>query len=146
MLTDSLLAAYQQYKQDTKHIVECLACTARSYGFRATQPASEGRLKGKARKEAKKTTKLYPVSLSDFEPMALFLVESLVLTLAGGVLGVLLGFCANHFISQYFWGGFPIPLDGRVLVFALFVTLLTGLSFAAAPAWIASNISTGDAL
>lgn len=80
MLTDSLLAAYQQYKQDTKHIVEWLACTARSYGFRATQPASEGRLKGKARKEAKKTTKLYPVSLSDFEPMALFLVEKFQVT------------------------------------------------------------------
>jgi putative ABC transport system permease protein len=83
---------------------------------------------------------------SRFNLMALFLVESLALTLAGGVLGVLLGFWANHFISHYFWGGFPIPLDGRVLLFAFFVTLLTGISFAAAPAWIASNISTSDAL
>ncbi len=80
MLTDSLLAAYQQYKQDTKHVVEWLACTARSYGFRATPRASAGRLKGKARKEAKKTTKPYSVSLSDLEPMALFLVENFQVT------------------------------------------------------------------
>src|SRR5215469_14475150 len=80
MLTDSLLTAYQQYKQDTKQVVEWLACTARSYGFRATQPSTKGRLKGKARKEAKKTTKEYSVNLSDLETMALFLVENFQVT------------------------------------------------------------------
>jgi len=60
--------------------VEWLACTARSYGFRATQPSTKGRLKGKARKEAKKTTKEYSVNLSDLETMALFLVENFQVT------------------------------------------------------------------
>jgi putative ABC transport system permease protein len=83
---------------------------------------------------------------SRLDLVSAMLVESLLLTLAGGLLGVLIGYAANHLISRYFWENYPIPLDGRVLLFAVGVSLVTGLSFGLAPAWIASNVSTGDAL
>ena len=83
---------------------------------------------------------------SRIDLVSAMLLESLFLTLAGGISGVLLGYSANHLISRYFLGSSPIPLDARVLLFAVGVSLVTGLSFGLAPAWIASNVSTGDAL
>jgi putative ABC transport system permease protein len=74
------------------------------------------------------------------------LVESALLTLAGTGAGLLLGSWTDQVVSHYFWNGVPIPLDGRVLGFALMVSLVTGLVFGLAPAWLASRDSTGQAL
>jgi putative ABC transport system permease protein len=78
--------------------------------------------------------------------MAPLLAESLLLSLGGGMLGVLLAHWANHLISHFFTGSFEIPMDGRVYLFACLAALLTGLTFGLAPAWLASRVSTGDAL
>ena len=83
---------------------------------------------------------------SRFDLVMPLLVESLVLTLAGGVVGLMLGHWTNHLISHYLWGGFPIPLDARVLSFAFLASLATGLTFGLAPAWMTWRIPTGAAL
>ncbi len=78
--------------------------------------------------------------------MGPLLVESLLLSLGGGILGVLLAYWANHLISHYFTGSFKIPIDGRVILFACLAALLTGLTFGLTPAWLASRVATSDAL
>ncbi len=71
------------------------------------------------------------------------LTESLLLSLLGGSLGVLVALWLTNLLE-----GFRVPgsafdlvgqLDGRVLVFALFASLLTGVVFGLAPAWRASR-------
>ncbi|MGH7446561.1 MAG: FtsX-like permease family protein, partial [Longimicrobiales bacterium] len=62
------------------------------------------------------------------------LTESLVLALLGGAAGVLLAYAGMRLLSQ-----FPLPpsagvVDGRLLLFALAVSLLTGLLFGVLPA------------
>lgn len=83
---------------------------------------------------------------SRFALMGPLLAESLFLTLGGGILGLLLTQWSNRLISHYFTGGFEILMDGRVLLFASLAALLTGLTFGLTPAWLASRVSTGDAL
>ncbi|HEX2253774.1 MAG TPA: ABC transporter permease [Thermoanaerobaculia bacterium] len=66
------------------------------------------------------------------------LVESLVLGLAGGVLGVLLAVAGLRLLVALDLGQVSnlaeVTLDGRVLLFALAVSLLSGLLFGLAPA------------
>ena len=83
---------------------------------------------------------------SRFILMGPLLVESLLLSLGGGVLGVLLAYWTNHLVGHYFIGSFDIPMDGHVILFACVAALLTGLTFGLAPAWLASRVTTGDAL
>ncbi len=78
--------------------------------------------------------------------MGPLLVESLLLSLGGGILGILLAFWVNQLISHYFTGSFKIPIDSRVILFACLATLLTGLTFGLTPAWLASRVTTSDAL
>ncbi len=68
------------------------------------------------------------------------LTESVLLSLAGGLLGVLLAvWLVDLFAAIKLPTTFPIELklhvDWRVLVFALLASLLTGLLFGLAPAW-----------
>jgi len=69
------------------------------------------------------------------------LTESLLLGLAGGVLGVTFAFFGQRALVALDLGDVPrvaaVALDGRVLVFALLVSLATGLLFGLAPAWSA---------
>ena len=74
----------------------------------------------------------------------LLLVENLLLSLTGGVLGVALGFGLMKIIE----GALPpfflptvrtVSLDLRVLGFTLLVTLATGLVFGLLPAWTGSR-------
>jgi putative ABC transport system permease protein len=83
---------------------------------------------------------------SRLDLMGPLLAESVLLTLAGGAMGVLLAFWANRLISHYFGGNLEIPIDGRVVLFATAAALITALTFGFAPAWRASRVSTGDAL
>jgi putative ABC transport system permease protein len=78
--------------------------------------------------------------------MGPLLLESLLLTLAGGVLGIGVAFWGNRLVSHYFTGNFDIRIDGRVALFASLASLITGLTFGLAPAWLASRVSTSDAL
>ncbi len=71
------------------------------------------------------------------------LVESLVLALGGGVLGVLLAYLALGPIRTLSAGSIPrvqdITIDGTVLLFAVAMSLATGLIFGLAPAWQSSR-------
>ncbi|CAG9992199.1 unnamed protein product [Clonostachys byssicola] len=103
MLPPALKSIYQQYKADTDAVATWLATTAKARGYvqglgsAASGGAPSGRLKGKARKQAKQVAqppqdfgatisskpaaqaKTYVLKISDFEPMASFLsrIESI---------------------------------------------------------------------
>jgi len=71
------------------------------------------------------------------------LTENLVLALLGGSLGVIVALWLTNLLE-----GFRVPgasfelvgrIDGRVLVFTLLASLLTGVGFGLAPAWRASR-------
>ena len=79
------------------------------------------------------------------------LVESVLLGLGGGVLGVLLSLWATQALSAL---QLPVPIpvdmrigvDGRVLVFTFILSILSGLLLGMAPAWAAARPLLGSAL
>jgi putative ABC transport system permease protein len=79
-----------------------------------------------------------------------FLTESLMLSLAGGALGILLAYLSLDVLVAL--GGAQIPrsasihIDGRVLVFLMLVALLAGVGFGLAPALFASNTDVQSGL
>jgi len=78
------------------------------------------------------------------------LLESLVLSLVGGALGLLVAWWSNDIVGSFLQVngdvGLTIPLDGRVVAFAALSSALSGLAFGLAPAWLASRASASDAL
>ncbi|HEX8149362.1 MAG TPA: ABC transporter permease [Pyrinomonadaceae bacterium] len=80
------------------------------------------------------------------------LTESVLLSLAGGVLGVLLAFwIKDGLMSVGDWGGrfmgaLDPRLDLRVLGFTTALSLLTGVLFGLAPAWRATKVDLTPAL
>jgi predicted permease len=79
------------------------------------------------------------------------LTESLVLALAGGVLGVALASIANRVLLRMVSGGLdPIPLDvsidTRLLLFTVAVTIATALIFGTVPAFRAARLQLTDTL
>lgn len=83
---------------------------------------------------------------SRFDLVAPLLAENAILTSAGGIAGCLIALGSNHVLQQAFWSGETIPFDGRVTAFAIGASLVAGLVFGLAPAWLASRGSTSDAL
>jgi predicted permease len=79
------------------------------------------------------------------------LTESLLLGLGGGVLGVVLSLWATRALSALHLPA-PVPLDlrisvdWRVLLFALALSVLSGLLLGVAPAWAASRPLLANAL
>ncbi len=67
-----------------------------------------------------------------------FLIESMMLAGAAGVAGIAVGFAADRALTA--WGatqipdGIPVTLDGRVLLFAVGVSMLTGILTGVFPA------------
>jgi putative ABC transport system permease protein len=82
--------------------------------------------------------------------IAQMLAESLLLALTGGALGVLFAYLAVRPIQVLGAGSIPrvadIAIDARVLVFAVVVSVATGLLFGLAPAWQASRAALADVL
>ena len=78
------------------------------------------------------------------------LVESLMISLAGGALGLLLAYLAISPIQTLSAGSIPrvedISIDGRVLLFSLLLATATGVAFGFAPAWYAGRERVVDAL
>ena len=78
------------------------------------------------------------------------LIESVVLALIGGGCSLLVAVWSNDIIgSMLLIGnqpGYVIPLDGRVFAFAAFSSLLSGVAFGLAPAWLASCAPAAEAL
>ncbi len=76
--------------------------------------------------------------------MQLVITESLLVSLAGGVLSLFVAKAGNAWFAAFF--NSPMPLDARVLAFALGVSVLTGLAFGAVPAWLGSRADLNTAL
>jgi predicted permease len=75
--------------------------------------------------------------------------ESLLLSLTGGMLGVLLAFWSVDLAASALIGlprGSEIAVDGRVLVFSLVVSVAAGLFFGLIPSSVAVRQSPADAL
>ena len=76
--------------------------------------------------------------------------ESAVLALAGGVVGLLLAIWGTSLISSYIPEGIPrmseLGIDGRVLLFTLGASLLTGVFFGLAPAFQSSDANLTETL
>jgi len=71
------------------------------------------------------------------------LTESLVLAVGGGLLGILVAWWANALIGSSIRlgdaGTLELTMNGPVLALAFLVSLLSGLLFGLAPAWMASR-------
>lgn len=83
------------------------------------------------------------------------LCESLLLSLLGGALGVLLAFWCTRFLLAIFPNGVAnlsiprveaIPMNAPVLWFALCITILTGLVFGVAPVLHLASIDSNEVL
>ncbi|MEK6322866.1 MAG: ABC transporter permease [Acidobacteriota bacterium] len=78
------------------------------------------------------------------------LTENLLLTVAGGLLGVLWATWGVRLLLKAAPASIPrldqIGIDGRVLGWTALVSLMTGVIFGLAPAWQTSRLSINDAL
>jgi predicted permease len=79
------------------------------------------------------------------------ITESVLLAVAGGVAGLYTAYVGTHaLLLLAFRGAHYIPISARpslpVLMFAMLLSLTTGIVFGIAPAWIASRSSPVDAL
>jgi predicted permease len=82
--------------------------------------------------------------------MGQLLLENLLVAGLGGALGLLLATWAGDFIgSRILIGdeaGLPVALDLRVTAFALACSVITGVLFGIAPAWLASRTDVNEVL
>ena len=78
------------------------------------------------------------------------LVESVILAVTGGVLGILVMVWGNDWISRRMSASLPInfelTVDWRVLAFAIVLSLVTGVVFGLAPALLSSRVRVNEAL
>jgi putative ABC transport system permease protein len=74
----------------------------------------------------------------------MLLQESLILSLGGALLALLVGKWSNMYVAKYF--GIDMPLDLRVIGFTFAASALTGAAFGAFPAWTASREDLSSAL
>jgi predicted permease len=78
------------------------------------------------------------------------LIESLVLSVTGGALGLLVADLSNELIGRNIKLGLTstleLPIDGRVLGFTAAISILAGLGFGLIPAWLASRTDVNEAL
>ena len=74
----------------------------------------------------------------------MLLSESLLLAVAGGVLGLLIAKWSNSYIESFF--NFALPLDRRVLAFTFVASIVTGAVFGTVPAWLASRADVNASL
>jgi putative ABC transport system permease protein len=78
------------------------------------------------------------------------LVESSLLALAGGAVGLLLAYWGLESLKAT--GGYPLPrldevrLEPRLLAFSFAISVVTGVGAGLVPAWRASRAEAGDAL
>ncbi len=78
------------------------------------------------------------------------LIESMLLAVGGGLLGVLVALWANDWLSTQLVAtgsvNHALALDWPVLAFALALSLLTGAVFGLAPAWLTSRVRVNESL
>jgi putative ABC transport system permease protein len=82
--------------------------------------------------------------------MRQLLIESVVLSIAGGAAGLLVAVWALHAVNQMLPPNtLPVPaveMDAKVVLFALGSTIVTGLLFGIAPAWRTAKVDLNAVL
>jgi putative ABC transport system permease protein len=73
-----------------------------------------------------------------------FLSETLLLTLAGGILGIILGLCIPFFVTYF--GRMPTVITGSSLALAFGISAAVGLTFGLYPAYRAANMDPIESL
>jgi putative ABC transport system permease protein len=85
-----------------------------------------------------------------FRLMRQLLIESIVIATLGGAAGIFVSIWLAGFLGKKLdrWspGGISMPLDWRVLTFALVCAVLTGLLFGIGPAWSAARSNMNETL
>ncbi|HEY3756892.1 MAG TPA: ABC transporter permease [Opitutaceae bacterium] len=76
--------------------------------------------------------------------MGMFILESAIMSVVGGALGLLFAIWSNAFISQFL--GLDFPLNFQVIVFTFLISLLTAVLFGTVPAWMAARSDVGARL
>jgi putative ABC transport system permease protein len=76
--------------------------------------------------------------------IGMLVLESVLLAVGGGVLGILVALWSNAYVAQYF--SIDMPLDLRVIGFTFGVSLLTGVVFGTFPAWLAARTDINASL
>ena len=78
------------------------------------------------------------------------LTESVVLALMGGIAGIAIAFAGTRVILHLAFGNEYVPIQAApslpVLAFAFGVSVLTGIMFGIAPAWMTANANPAEAL
>jgi predicted permease len=78
------------------------------------------------------------------------LTESIVLAVLGGIVGVAIAYGGTHLILRLAFPATTVAIHASpslaVLAFTFAVSLLTGILFGVAPAWITANAAPADAL
>jgi predicted permease len=78
------------------------------------------------------------------ELMRMLLMECLMLSFAGGALGLIVAKWANSYLAAFL--ARDLPLDPRVLGFTFGISALTGAVFGSFPAWLASRADANATL
>lgn len=88
------------------------------------------------------------IGASRFRVIRLLLAESLMLGVAGGLLGILIAYWSTSALGFLLPGTIPhpIPIDPRVLGFAVACSVSTGILFGLAPSLMASRLDLNTAL
>ncbi len=73
-----------------------------------------------------------------------FLVESVFLSVIGGLAGIALGAVATHFVASV--GDFPVQLSQIAIIAAFSISAAIGITFGFFPAWKASRLDPINAL
>jgi putative ABC transport system permease protein len=73
-----------------------------------------------------------------------FLIEAALLTFAGGIIGVIVGWAASMIINRL--GTMPTLVSGDIVIMAVSVSVGIGLFFGFYPAWNASRLNPIEAL
>jgi predicted permease len=76
--------------------------------------------------------------------IGMLLLESAIISVAGGALGIVVAVWTNAFVSRFF--DMDMPINLRVVGFTFLVSLATAALFGTVPAWLASRTDVGAAL
>jgi predicted permease len=76
--------------------------------------------------------------------IGMLLLESVIVSVAGGMLGLLVAKWSNDYVARYF--SIDMPLDLRVIGFTFGVALVTGALFGTVPALLASRTNVNASL
>ena len=76
--------------------------------------------------------------------IGMLLLESLIVSVAGGALAMVVAKWSNTYVAHYF--NTDMPLNLRVIGFTFLISLATGALFGTVPAWIASRTDINTSL